>query len=328
MERQSERFVRLTEGVLVALVIGLFSFASAAQEFEIDAATDVVGEAVRVTTQYEDTLLDVARRYGLGYEEIVRANPGIDPWLPGEGTEVLLPTRFLLPDAPRRGIVINLPELRLYYFPPAKDGVDRVVTYPISIGRMDWATPLGRTRVVAKAKDPTWYPPESIREEHAAENRPLPRVVPPGPDNPLGRYAMRLALPGYLIHGTNRPAGVGMRVTHGCIRMYPENIEELFREVPIDTPVHIVNQPYKMGWLDDTFYLEAHLPLDEDRINETIDLTALTRVYVAATRDRRAEVDWDQAEAVVGEALGLPVQISRQQGAADIATKTAHVSSP
>lgn len=310
MRRQSERLLRLAEQIALGLLFGLAGLSATAQEFEIDAATDVVGEAVRVTTQYEDTLLDVARRYGLGYEEIVRANPGIDPWLPGEGTEVLLPTRFLLPDAPRRGIVINLPELRLYYFPPSKDGVDRVVTYPISIGRMDWATPLGRTKVVAKAKDPTWYPPESIREEHAAENRPLPRVVPPGPDNPLGRYAMRLALPGYLIHGTNRPAGVGMRVTHGCIRMYPENIEELFQKVPIDTPVHIVNQPYKMGWLDDTFYLEAHLPLDEDRVDDAIDLTVLTRVYVAATRDRRAEVDWDQAEAVVGEALGLPVQIS------------------
>jgi L,D-transpeptidase ErfK/SrfK len=193
---------------------------------------DVIGALSSVTARADDTLLDIARRHGLGYEDIVRANPDVDAWLPGEGTQVVLPTRFVLPPGPRRGIVLNLAEYRMYYYPPARDGEPPVVmTYPMSIGRMDWATPLGMTRVVAKVKDPTWYPPDSVRKEHEEDGRPLPRTVPPGPDNPLGARAMRLSLPGYLIHGTNRPAGVGMQVTHGCIRMFPEDIEFLFDQV-------------------------------------------------------------------------------------------------
>jgi len=184
------------------------------------ADVDVIGAVQTVSARHEETLLDIARAHGLGFDDIVRANPGVDPWVPGEGTQVTLPTRFVLPRAERRGLVLNLPEMRMYYFPvPAKGEAPTVVTYPVSIGRMDWSTPLGRAKIVAKVKNPSWYPPESIRKEHAEDGRPLPQVVPPGPDNPLGAFAMRLSIPGYLIHSTNRPAGVGMRVTHGCIRM-------------------------------------------------------------------------------------------------------------
>ena len=244
--------------------------------------TDVIGGASTIVARHDDTLLDIARRHGLGYEDIVRANPDVDVWLPGEGTEVLLPTRFILPAGPRRGVVLNLAEYRMYYFPEPKAGERAVVmTYPMSIGRMDWATPLGRTRVVAKVRNPAWYPPESVRAEHAAEGDILPRVVPPGPKNPLGARAMRLDIPGYLIHGTNRPDGVGMRVTHGCIRMFPEDIEFLFEHVPVNTPVRIINEPIKIGWDGDRLMMEAHRQLESTPI---VDDEAMSPI-AAETRD-------------------------------------------
>ena len=213
---------------------------------------DVIGTVSTITARYEDTLVDIARRHGLGYYDIVRANPEVNPWLPGEGTEIVLPSRFVLPPGPRRGLVLNLAEYRMYYFPESQEGKPAYVyTYPMSIGRMDWETPLGNTQIVAMAKDPAWYPPQSVRDEHAADGDPLPRVVPPGPENPLGTRALRLGLPGYLIHGTNRPAGVGMRVSHGCVRMFPEDIEFLFEHIGVRTSVRIINAPVKIGWQGD-----------------------------------------------------------------------------
>ncbi len=228
--------------------------------YELPAeGSDIVGEITTVVARYEDTLVDLARTHGVGYQDIVRANPEVDVWIPGEGTEIVLPTRYILPPGPREGIVLNLAEYRLYYYPEPRVGETPVVmTYPISIGRQDWETPLGQTRVTAKAVNPTWYPPQSVRDEHAAEGRPLARVVPPGPDNPLGSRAMRLGLPGYLIHGTNRPAGVGMRVTHGCVRMFPEDIEYLFELIAVDTRVRIINEPVKIGWQGDELLIEVH----------------------------------------------------------------------
>ena len=235
-----------------------------------------------------------------------------DTWIPGDGTTVLLPTRFILPSVPREGIVLNIPEMRLYYFPKhAKDEIPVVITHPISIGRMDWQTPIGVTRIASKVQNPTWYPPESIREEHAADGRPLPRVVPSGPDNPLGAYALSLALPGYLIHGTNRPTGVGMRVTHGCIRMYPENIEVMFRDVPVNTKVRIINQPYKIGWIADTLFLEVHPPLEEDEEMIARDMTAVTEILVAATRGRIVPVDWSEVRNIFEAATGIPTAMSK-----------------
>ncbi len=233
--------------------------------------SDVVGEISVTTATFDDTLLDIARRHGVGYQDIVRANPEVNVWLPGEGTDVILPTQFVLPSGPREGIVLNLAEYRLYYFPkPAAGETAKVITYPISIGRQDWETPIGVTKIVAKAVNPSWYPPQSVREEHAAEGRPLASVVPPGPDNPLGKHAMRLGLPGYLIHGTNKPAGVGMRVTHGCLRMFPEDIESLFDLVSINTRVRIINEPVKIGWRADELVMEVHPVLETGPV-ETLD---------------------------------------------------------
>ncbi len=298
-------------------VLAMLSASLQAEVFLLPAGEGVVGAPTQVETVYEDTLTDVARRYGLGYTEILAANPGVDPWLPGAETEVLLPTHFVLPAGARHGLVVNIAEYRMYYFTKPKHAADgdlQVSTFPISIGRMDWATPLGPATIVAKASRPSWYPPDSVRAEHAADGRPLPKVVPPGPDNPLGNYALRLSIPGYLIHGTNRAAGIGMRVTHGCIRMYPEDIEWLFPEVSVNTSVRLVNQPYKMGWSGDDLFLEAHAPLlgKEDPGGDS--LTPITQLYVQATAERAAEVDWELAETVYREQRGVPVVIGRARG--------------
>jgi L,D-transpeptidase ErfK/SrfK len=292
-------------GAMLALGIGAPSLA---EVFVLLPGEQVIGAMGQVPARHEDTLTDIARRHGLGYEDIVKANPAVDRWLPGEGTMVELPTRFVMPDAPRQGLVVNIAEYRMYYY-YSENGQDVVATFPISIGRMDWATPIGRWAVTAKNKNPAWYPPESIRAEHAADGRYLPRMVPPGPDNPLGEYAIRLSLPAYLIHGTNRPAGVGMRVTHGCIRMYPEDIEWLFPRVSVNTAVRIVNQPYKLGWSGDYLYLEVHPPLEEDELTRQRELSAITELYVRATAERAAELDWELVEEVWRRQQGVPVRV-------------------
>jgi L,D-transpeptidase ErfK/SrfK len=270
----------------------------------------VIGEVQVVVTKYEDTLSDLGRRFGIGYEEMIAANPGVDAWVPGEGARITVPSQFILPDAPREGIVINLPEHRLYYFPPVKNGEPKtVVTYPISVGKMDWKTPLGLTRIVDKRVKPTWTPPESVHREREEDGRPpLPKVVPPGPENPLGDYAMRLAIPGgaYLIHGTNMPVAVGMPVTHGCIRMFPEDIEEFFKMVPVNTRVRILHQPYKAGFVGEQLYMEVHPPMLGHEDSEATSLTNITRMIVAATEEHRVSIDWTHAEQIFKRASGVP----------------------
>lgn len=275
----------------------------------------VVGALQTHEAVHEDTFVALARRYDVGFRELELANPGVDPWLPGAGTRLTIPTRHVLPDAPRSGIVLNVPEMRLYYYPPVSgDEPPQVMTFPVSVGRQDWSTPYGLTRITRKQREPAWYPPESIREEHAADGRPLPRVVPPGPDNPLGSHALRLALPGYLIHGTNRPAGVGMRVTHGCIRMFPDDIARLFDLVDAGEAVRLVNQPYKMGWLDGALFLEVHPPLEEDVALAERGLTALVEVFVGITGDEEGwVVDWRRLEQAWQAASGMPVEVPLQR---------------
>ena len=319
---------------LIALFLALLPLGAVAEVYDMPPeGNDVVGALTTVTAREEDTLLDIARRHGLGYEDIVRANPDVDTWLPGEGTEVTLPTRYVLPPGPRNGVVLNLAEYRLYYYPTPEEGKPAVVmTYPISIGRMDWETPLGRTTIISKVKNPSWYPPESIRAEHAADGDPLPRIVPAGPQNPLGDYAMRLGLPGYLIHGTNRPDGVGMRVTHGCIRMFPEDIDYLFGRVNVSTAVRIINEPVKIGWNADELVIEVHetleVTLPETVVSEDVSgeeapaeveppivrdaMTALTEQFVAATNERSGQLDWDTAEELLARADGIPAVAGRR----------------
>lgn len=290
------------------LVLSLLAAAPAfPADYDLPSDGDgVIGSVVAVPAEFEDTFVSLGRTHGLGYEELVAANPEIDPWLPGTGTAVRLPSQFVLPDAPREGIVLNLAEMRLYYFP---EDAATLQTWPISIGHLDADTPIGVTSVVDKLRNPTWYPPERIIAAHAERGDTLPRIVPPGPDNPLGSLALQLGIPGYLIHGTNRPAGIGMRITNGCIRMQPPDIEALAAQVARGTPVRIVNQPYKAGWSGDTLFLEVHGAFEDDRLHVDRGMTAVVERLVAATTERRAEMDWDAVERAYAEARGIPVAV-------------------
>jgi L,D-transpeptidase ErfK/SrfK len=272
---------------------------------------DLIGFTTTVNALAEDTLLDIARQYDLGQDEIVLANPDVDRWKPAEGAEVVLPGQFILPRAERKGVVLNLPEMRLYYF--YQDELEKtpmVKTYPVSVGRMDWNTPLGKTRIERKDKDPSWFPPESLKLEAIAAGDPLPDVVPPGPDNPLGGYALRLSIPGYLIHSTNKPYGVGMRVTHGCVRMYPENIEELFPIIPVHTMVQLVNQPIKLGWLNKTLFLEVHPLMDED-VEKNQDLQSMAYAMIFdEIENKDAILDIPSIKRALREKNGIPIAIT------------------
>ncbi|MCX4188300.1 L,D-transpeptidase family protein [Methylophaga sp. OBS4] len=293
---------------LVTVAIGLFISAPlSATTFEInDEASSVIGHNMVIYSHAEDTLLDIARRFDLGYGDIVDANPDIDPWLPGDNTRVILPTRFILPDAVREGIVINIAEMRLYYYPKRTGNPpQRVITHPIGIGREGWATPLGKARVTEKRKDPTWTPPESIRQEHLEKGDPLPRVVPAGPDNPLGAYAMRLSMPGYLLHGTNKPFGVGLRVSHGCIRLFPEDIEHLFAVTPSNTPVEIVYQPYKAGARNGQLYLEAHKPQQDIDQRQGNNMTPMVSAILNAQDRLLSDEQWPFVETLVRQNKGI-----------------------
>ncbi len=289
----------------------------ATYEFEFDPQRDRVIGTLQVTyARHEDTLSDIARRFNLGYEEIVRANPGVDPWLPGEGTEIVLPTQFVLPNAPYEGLVINLAQLRMFYFPPATKGEPRkVITHPVGIGKVGWATPEGTTKVTAKTKNPTWYPPASVRKEHAAAGDPLPAKVPPGPDNPLGTHALRLGWPSYLIHGTNKPYGVGLRSSHGCVRFYPEDIARLYDMVPIGTKVTVVNQPFVFGWQDDVLYMQAFPVLEDDKRKHPQDAQALVEIVLSddvrqLLAEHDAEINFELVDDIIANPRGIVVPVS------------------
>jgi len=299
---------------LVFLLAATYSSCPSADIYTLPPAdVDVIGQVETVTASRDETLLDIARRHDLGQNEILYANPQVDRWLPEENSVVVLPNRFILPNAPRRGLVLNLPEMRMYYYPEGKPGeTPIVITHPVSVGRMDWETPLGQTKIITKQKDPDWRPPQSLKDEAIANgDEPLPNIVKAGPDNPLGRYAIRLGIPGYLIHSTNKPYGVGMRVTHGCLRMYPEDIERLFDDIPVGTPVNIVNQPIKLGWLAGTLFIELHPPLEEDQ--------ELYANYMQSVLDAIAEFTGDNEINLSGRTLwqaiehkdGIPVAITR-----------------
>ena len=270
---------------------------------------DVIGAPASYVTREEDTLLDIAKDRDLGYVEIRAANPGIDPWLPGAGRTVILPSQHVLPDAPRRGIVINLAELRLYYYPLHGEPQ----TFPIGIGGEGKETPVGRTVVADKRAHPVWIPTKSEHEE----NPDLPASVGPGPDNPMGDYALYLGWKGYAMHGTNKPYSIGRRDSHGCIRVFPDDIAWLYRAVAPQTPVAVVDQPAKVGWIDDELYLEVH-PTQADadaleaegapRSTEAIDADDL--VVKAAGVDA-PRLDWYTIHLAETRRDGIPVQITR-----------------
>ncbi len=292
---------------------------------ELAKGQDLIGETQVLFARHENTFSSIGRQYNLGYEELRSANPGVDQWLPGAGTPIYLPTQSILPEVPREGIVVNVPAMRLYYFTTEKaaeagaPAVLEVSSHPIGIGVEGWATPFGEAKVTQKVKDPVWYVPASIRKEHAERGDPLPSVVPPGPDNPLGDYALTLSLPSYLIHGTNKPAGVGMRSSHGCIRLYPEDIEALFQRVARGTTVRIVNQPVLAGWRDGQLYVEVHPPLAEEQHDLVAEAdAALRRAMERAGVDPAAvAIDHAAIEKIVAEQRGIPLPVLRGNGSLD-----------
>ncbi|WP_316366286.1 L,D-transpeptidase family protein [Candidatus Thiodiazotropha sp. CDECU1] len=267
---------------------------------------DVVGRIFMLTTRYEETFSDIARTYDIGYRQMVAANPEVDPWLPGEGSEVVIPQQYVLPPGPREGLVINLAELRLYYFPQDRPVV---ITYPIGIGREGWSTPTGETSVIGKKKDPSWTVPKSILQEHEEDGDPLPPIVPPGPDNPLGNRAIYLGMNGYLLHGTNKPYGVGMRVSHGCIRLYPENVEQFFEEVEIGIPVRIIDKPFKAGWLKGELFVQVHPPLVEYVEERGNNYTELVNAVVSKLGEDQRRPDWDQLHNFIEQKTGIPMPL-------------------
>jgi L,D-transpeptidase ErfK/SrfK len=273
-------------------------------------ATD---DAPLIRSEQDETLLDVAHRFLLGQTEIVRLNPNVDRWLVKKDVMVRLPNKRILPDTPHDGITLNLPEFRMYYYPRDQEqgSPQLVMSYAHGVGRQDWKTPLGKTSVVRKVKDPSWRPPESIRKEHAADGDILPAVVPPGPHNPLGAYALNLAVRGYLIHGTDidKIFGIGMQVTHGCIRMYPEDIEELYNSVKVGTPVYIVKQPIKVGWLNNILYIEAHPDLEGEEMSQDRRFAIALALIKKANNQEMPEFDQLALNQALKNLDGDPVAI-------------------
>ncbi len=267
------------------------------------------GDASTVVEQ-DETLLDVALRYTLGQTEIIKLNPKIDRWLIKKGQVVRLPNRRVLPDTPHDGITLNIAEFRMYFYPPDRKG--EVISFAHGIGRQDWKTPLGKTSVIRKIKDPAWHPPESIRREHAANGDPLPEIVPPGPHNPLGTRALYLNLPGeYRIHGTDidKIYGIGMQITHGCVRMYPSDVEALYDLVPVGTPVYIVKQPIKVGWLDNILYIEAHPDLEGEEMGQEQRYAVALKMIQKATGEEAPEIDQKALNQALSDLDGEPVAI-------------------
>jgi L,D-transpeptidase ErfK/SrfK len=278
----------------------------AASVFDLEENIEIVGQAEIITAVYEDTLIDLARTHNLGFTEIVMANRTVDKWLPGVGTIIRLPKKFIIPNhSIQNGITINLPEYRGYYM---NDG--KLITFPIGIGRMDWATPLGISKVDLKLENPAWYPPKSVQQEYKKRGEYLSPVVPPGSLNPLGKLAMRIDIPGgYFIHGTNKPDGVGMQVSHGCIRLFPEDIQQIFPLIEINTPVMIVDQPFKIGILGDEILLEIHETLSTDDVRNNFDyIQSMVKDFLSINRIQPT-VDWATVKAIFEEKTGIPAMI-------------------
>jgi L,D-transpeptidase ErfK/SrfK len=279
-------------------------------EFELSDGGNMVGTIAAIDTRENDALPDIARHFGLGYNDISIANSSVSPWTPKPGSHVLLPVQFILPDSPHKGIALNLANMRLFYYP--KKQPDKVYTYPVGIGRQGWNTPMGLTSIVTKDANPSWTVPESIHREHAEKGDSLPKVVGSGPDNPLGLYAMRLGIPGYLIHGTNKPYGIGMQISHGCVQMYPEDIEVLFKKATVGMPVRIIHQPYMTAWHQDMLYLEAHEPLEKWAKDKAKLKKQVIKQLHELSDERSAAVDWNKVERILQRSDGIPTPVLMQ----------------
>lgn len=301
----------------VAALAGSAPAQGATYDLPSDGST-VIGRTQLVVASAENTLLDLARHFDLGYEEMLLANPGVSVWLPAASVPLVVPGQLILPQAPWVGIVVNIPQHRLYYFPAAVRGQPRqVLTYPLGVAREGWSTPRGLTQVIAKYRDPAWLVPLRTRNERALDNEAeMPEYFPPGPDNPMGMHAIATGFKGIFIHGTNRPWGVGMRSSHGCLHLYPEDASELFALVQAGTPVRIVDQPFLVGndhgrWVMASYplvpeYHSAQSPFT--RAFETVGV-----VISAQGAPLHSEIAWDRVQRAVDEAQAVPLAIEAEQ---------------
>lgn len=274
-------------------------------KFSVARGDDVIGRLAVIRLEKGDTLPDIARHFGLGINAISAANPGVDVWAPEAGERVILPLSFILPDTPRKGIVVNLATMRIFHYKGGSTSL-AVSTYPVGVGAEDRPTPTGQTRVARKAVRPTWHVPASIAERHRKKGDILPAQIPPGPDNPLGEYALYLSKTGYLMHGTNKPASIGLQATNGCMRLYPENIKMLFNDTPVNTPVDIVNQPYLIGQRNGMLYMEVHMPLEG---LGTVEQRKMYERLKMIEKKSARKLDWKKIKEVQAEARGIPVPI-------------------
>ncbi|MDD5578853.1 MAG: L,D-transpeptidase family protein [Methylobacter sp.] len=309
--------ILLASTILLSVIVGTATAAATTYILPENSNDNIITQypdGVPLTrAEQDETLLDVARNFLLGQTEVIRLNKDLDRWHVKKGEIIRLSNRRILPDTPHEGITLNISEYRMYYYPPAQKGMPRrVMSYAHGVGRQDWKTPLGKTSVARKVKDPSWHPPESIRKEHAANGDPLPVIVPPGPHNPLGAYALHLALPGeYRIHGTDidKIYGIGMQITHGCVRMYPEDIEELYNSVKVGTPVYIVKQPIKVGWLNNVLYIEAHPDLEGEEMTQDQRYAVALALIQKANNQEMPDFDQKALNEALNNLDGDPVAI-------------------
>ena len=278
----------------------------AANVYDFDNSIQSFGHNQSLKAVYEDTLVDLARQYNLGFNEIIRANPNVDKWLPGEGTIIKIPTQHIIPKGfSKKGITINLSEFRGYLI---KD--NQLITFPVGLGRMDWKTPLGISTIDLKLEKPAWYPPQSVRDEYKNQGKFLPAEVLPGPDNPLGELAMRISIPGgYFIHGTNRPDGVGMEISHGCIRLFPEDIDYIFQLTDIGTEVILLDQPVKIARIQNDIYLQVH-PSYSEEYDYSLEKLRIQIELLINNQDGLIQINWDSVESLLKAQNGLATKVT------------------
>ena len=278
----------------------------AANVYDFDNSIQSFGHNQSLKAVYEDTLVDLARQYNLGFNEIIRANPNVDKWLPGEGTIIKIPTQHIIPKGfSKKGITINLSEFRGYLI---KD--NQLITFPVGLGRMDWKTPLGISTIDLKLEKPAWYPPQSVRDEYKNQGKFLPAEVLPGPDNPLGELAMRISIPGgYFIHGTNRPDGVGMEISHGCIRLFPEDINYIFQLTDIGTEVILLDQPIKIARMQNDIYLQVH-PSYSEEYDYSLEKLRIQIELLINNQDGLIQINWDSVESLLKAQNGIATKVT------------------
>jgi L,D-transpeptidase ErfK/SrfK len=294
-------------------------------EFSVAKGDDVIGQLAVIRLEKGDTLPDIARHFSLGINAISAANPGVDVWVPESGKRIMLPLSFILPDAPRKGIVVNLATMRLFEYKGNSKSL-KVFTYPVGVGAEDRPSPMGQMYVARKVPRPTWHVPASIAADHRKKGDILPAEVPPGPENPLGEYALYLSRSGYLMHGTNKPSSIGLRATNGCIRLYPEDVKRFYGDTPVKTPVLIVNQPYLLGQRNGVVYLEVHVPPEG---MDAVEFDSIHAKLKKIEKDSGRTLDWNKVKEVRTEARGIPVPIFEfRQGSENEAAEPIRVEHP